>query len=64
MPVDQVGLGTAPVRHQLPVMPPHWLDVEPVCTHQDVTLLEKREQPGASSPPRRTGPLWAVTALL
>lgn len=42
MPVDQVGLGTGPVRHQLPVLPPHRLDVEPLCTHQDVPLLEKR----------------------
>lgn len=43
MPVDEVGLGTSPVRHQLPVLPLHRLDVEPLCTHQDVTLLEKRE---------------------
>lgn len=60
--VDQVGLGTSPARHQLPVLPPHRLDVEPVCTHQDLTLLEKREQPGAHSPPRGRGPLWATTA--
>lgn len=45
-PVDQVRLGTNPGRHQLLVLPPHRLDVEPVRTHQDVTLLEKREQHG------------------
>lgn len=55
-PVEQVGLGTTPGRHQLPVPPPQWLDIDPVCTHQDVTLLEERELPGAYSPIPHAGP--------
>lgn len=49
-PVDPVGLGTAPVRHQLLVLHPRRLDVEPVHSHQDVVLLEDREQPDPLPP--------------
>lgn len=45
-PVDQVGLRTNLGRQQLPMLPPHWLDAEPVCAHQDVALLEERQQTG------------------
>lgn len=55
-PVEQVGLGTTPGRHQLPVPPPQRLDIEPVCTHQDAALLEETELPGAHSPIPHAGP--------
>lgn len=60
--MDEVGLRAGPVRHQLPVLPPHGLDVEPVCTHQDVPLLEKKEQAAAHTSPCGRGPSWARTA--
>lgn len=44
--MDQVGLCSPPGMHQRLVLPPLWLDVEPVCTHQDVTLLEDRQPSG------------------
>lgn len=63
-PVDQVGLGTNPGRHQLLVLSPHWLDVKPVRTDKDVTLLEKRAAwRTAHRPHCTTEPLWDVTAL-
>lgn len=40
------GCAPPPVMHQPPVLPPLWLDVEPVCTQQDVTLLEDRQPSG------------------
>lgn len=55
MPVDQVELGAAPGRPQRTVPPPHRLHVEPVSTHQDVALLEKRA-PWSPQPAGRGGP--------
>lgn len=40
-----------PEMHQCPVLPPQRLDVEPVCTHQDVALLEDREPSGLPALP-------------
>lgn len=40
-----------PGMHQCPVLPLQWLDVEPVCTHQDVALLEDREPSGLPALP-------------
>lgn len=58
-PVDQVGLGAAPVRRPFPVRPPQRLDVEPVGTHPDVALLQERAGGWGTGPALR-GTSWAI----
>lgn len=60
-PVDQVGLGAAPVRRPFPVRPPQRLDVEPVGTHPDVALLQERAGGWGTGPALR-GTSWAIAA--
>ena len=45
------GAVRPPGMHQCPVLPLQWLDVEPVCTHQDVALLKDRETSGLPALP-------------